>query len=156
MPKDPFVVASGEFSIPTDKNGEIDTNNLVVHFGKHEGELWTRVPLSYLKFCVNSMDKKSHGNRIAQAELRRRGTTSIDKLEVSYHAIDRASLHFIERFFDEANEGEGLHAWLYRRAEAALPKINKKGVAIDNRIKFVFATGNKFHTLKTVIPTHKK
>jgi DNA (cytosine-5)-methyltransferase 1 len=31
----------------------IDTHHLVCDFGKHKGELWTRVPVSYLKWLVN-------------------------------------------------------------------------------------------------------
>ena len=34
----------------------IDTNNLIVNFGKHNGELWTRVPLDYLQWLVNQKE----------------------------------------------------------------------------------------------------
>ncbi len=32
----------------------INTHHLTVGFGKHKGELWTRVPVSYLRWLVNS------------------------------------------------------------------------------------------------------
>ena len=35
----------------------IDTHNVIVEFGKHKGERWTRIPLSYLKWILNEMDE---------------------------------------------------------------------------------------------------
>lgn len=155
---DPFVVRSDSVELPTDKDGNIDTHNLEVHFGKHKGERWTRIPLSYLKFCVNSMDKKSLGYRIAKAELKRRGTidTELSRLEVSYHAIDRASLYFMDMYLDQAEEQEGFYSWLYRKANAATKRVDDKNIAVVDGIKFVFSKGNEFYVLKTVVPTRKK
>lgn len=157
MQPDPFEVKDTSLRVTKNNEGHINTHNLKVHFGKHEGELWTRIPLSYLKFCINSMDTSSMGYQIAAAEINRRGTNlNIDKLELSYHSIDRASIHFMQRYFDEASKDEGIYSWLHRRALEALEKRNAKGVAIVDGIKFIYAEGNKFATLKTVVPTHHK
>jgi hypothetical protein len=67
----------------------IDTHNLIVEFGKHKGERWTRVPISYLKWLVNVGSQYAE---IAQAELDRRGTRLTHDINLTGHAIDRASL----------------------------------------------------------------
>ncbi len=94
----------------------INTHNMRIEFGKHKGELWTRVPVSYLKWIVN---ERARDNDIAQAELDRRGTVTPD-CDVSGHAIDRASLNCRKIWHQTKNKGEGLHAWLVRMTEEAL------------------------------------
>jgi len=67
---------------------EINTHNLEVNFGKYKGELWTRIPLSYLRWCVNEGAQAE----IAKAELVRRGSSQLPTVEISNHAMDRATL----------------------------------------------------------------
>ena len=135
---------------------EINTHNLVCDFGKHKGELWTRIPVSYLKWLVNTPARDgSTAPAIAAAELNRRGTVT-PTIEVSGHAIDRASLNCRKIWHETAlNEEEGLHAWLCRMATEALEKGEKleSGKIRYSRMKFVFEDGELYPVLKTVHPT---
>lgn len=128
---------------------KINTQNLKCDFGKHKDELYTRIPVNYLKWMVNI----SHPNSsIAQAELDRRGTVT-PTLDISGHAIDRASLHCLSIWRDNSYEGEGLNAWLLRVAPLAL----KEGEEIKEEkfrylgIDFVFELEGIWPVLKTVI-----
>ena len=126
----------------------MNTHNLVCDFGRHAGELYTRIPISYLRWMVNNGHSKAS---IAQAELDRRGTT-VPTLEISGHAIDRASQKLLT-VWQESREGdEGLHSWLHRNAEIALSAGDYDG---DNRIygkiKWCFSFGESWPTLVTVM-----
>ena len=127
----------------------MNTHNLKVDFGKHKGELWTRIPLSYLKWLINEID-----HEIAKAELERRGRFVPDKLEISPHALDNASLRLRKIWYEEGNKQIGLYTWLYKRAVEALEQ-NKEAV-IDKGIKFVFKFGNYYPVLKTVMARKNK
>lgn len=64
---------------------------------------------------------------LARAELGRRGTTIDAVVEVSGHAIDRASLSPIRGVWkDDRQPGEGLHAWLTRVATEAFEAPRKR------------------------------
>jgi hypothetical protein len=59
--------------------------------------------------------------QIAQAELDRRGTTLSRQVEVSGHAIDRASTKLLDKWVaTRLDKKEGLHHWLTRLASSAL------------------------------------
>lgn len=88
----------------------VNTHNLVVDFGRHKGQLWTRIPISYLKWLVNS---RTQWANIAQSELDRRGVVTPDELEITGHALDRASLNCLKEWKKTRYRDEGLHAWLY-------------------------------------------
>ena len=125
----------------------MNTHGLVVDFGKYKGELYTRVPVSYLKWMVQSGHSKSD---IAVSELDRRGTVT-PEIEVSGHAIDRASLHCLDIWKKTRNKDEGLHAWLCRKAvESRLSDPDSSGRYYCNGMCFVFEEG-KWPALKTVI-----
>lgn len=138
----------------------INTHGLRIEFGKHRGELWTRVPVSYLNWLVNARGSDWSGAKaIAQAELKRRGSTT-PTIEVSGHAIDRASLNCRKIWHQTArDENEGIHAWLCRlgaEALAAGPHEPDEDMAIVVKhmgLKFVFHMGELWPTLKTVMPT---
>ena len=49
----------------------INTHGMVIGFGKHKGELYTRVPVSYLFWMVNVEHQDA---ATAQAEIDRRGS----------------------------------------------------------------------------------
>lgn len=125
-----------------------DMHNVKVDFGKHEGELYTRLPVGYLTWMVNANHSRKE---YAQAELDRRGTT-MPEIQISGHAIDRFSLRYMDKFWERRNENEGLHSFMHRMALEA----HEKGKQDGDRyfyygIKFVFAEGSEFPTLKTVL-----
>ena len=129
---------------------EINTHNLVIDFGKHKGELWTRLPVSYLKWLVNVSARNAD---IAEAELKRRGTHTPD-LDVSGHAIDRASLLLWQTYETTREPSEGLHAWLCRVAQEALDKgvVDHKDRHLHLGMQFAFETDCQWPVLKTVMP----
>ena len=100
----------------------------ILTFGKHEGTPITRVPVSYLRWMVNNNTRQADQARV---ELKRRGST-FPRLEISGHAIDRASQRLLETWQSKRKKGEGLHSWLVRMVEKAL----KGGVVSDGKIKF--------------------
>lgn len=124
----------------------INTHNLFITFGRHKGERWTRLPISYLKWLANE------GNETAEAELKRRGTDNIPAdLEISPHAINNASLRLLSLYKYEKNRDEGLYSWLLRRALVALPDVDSDGKSYSEGIKFVFRKGKLYSTLVTVM-----
>lgn len=128
---------------------EINTHGMVCDFGKHKGELYTRLPVNYLIWMVNSNHSRIN---IAEAELKRRGTV-VPNLSISGHAIDRASLNCRKVWHETKNENEGLHAWLIRISHEALTDkiIDKSGKYKWNNLKLVFEFEGKWPVLKTVI-----
>lgn len=138
---------------------KIDTHNLIVEFGKHRGLAWTRVPVSYLKWLVNtpkSRGQSSLAARVAQAELDRRGISLTQpEIEISAHAIDRASLNCRHIWHQTAlSKQEGLHAWLWRIAsEALVDAADEKPTEIFiHGLKLCFEYGELYPILKTVMP----
>lgn len=127
----------------------INTHNLIVDFGKHKGERWTRLPVSYLKWLVN--EGTQHAD-IARAELERRGTILTQNLEITGHAIDRASQQCLSLWKITAEKDEGLHSWLYRLANEALEQTGgREDAVVYHNMKFVFHFGEVYPTLKTVM-----
>jgi len=110
---------------------------------------------------VNNI-KPENGNAkwiaIAQAELERRGTT-MPTMEISGHAIDRASLNpAIRAIWRETSlPDEGLNSWLLRvgqlaQCEGLVEKNDREMVCYYIGIKWVFDVGNNWPTLKTLMP----
>jgi hypothetical protein len=143
----------------------LNTHNLKVDFGRHRDMLYTRVPVSYLKWMVQS----NHTHKdIAEAELARRGTVT-STLDISGHAIDRASLRCHDIWMRDAKKSdkdgvtleEGLHAWLVRICTEALvgktiadyPECNDCEI-IYKGMKLVFQRG-AWPVLKTIMPCKK-
>lgn len=129
---------------------KINTHNLLVDFGKHKGERWTRVPIGYLKWLIN---EDSQYKDIATAELQRRGI-KLDEytVEISGHAVDRASLRCWRHYHKtRLNSEEGLYAWLMRIATEGLAR-NEEGTTVVhyNGLKLVFVYGEVYPTLTTV------
>lgn len=132
---------------------KINTHNKIVDFGKFKGERWTRIPLSYLRWLINEGTQYAD---IAKAEIERRGASlTADKaIELSGHAIDKASLRLRKIWHETAlSDNEGLFSWLERVAGEAYATVqpNETNV-IYNRIKFVFMKGELYPVLKTVMP----
>lgn len=119
----------------------MDTHNAFVRFGKYTGERVTRIPVGYLKWAIaNKCEgpvELSNGapaqlHEVAPFEIKRRGER-IDSIDVSMHAIDRASLYFLPKFRLEHGHMEGLASWLQRTALEAwtnrwtLPGVQHEG-----------------------------
>lgn len=125
------------------------TTGVVMPFGKHKGMLLTRVPVSYLKWMVNSGAEMSD---LARAEIERRGH-SMPEVELSGHAIDRASLRVRGIWHETRRDGEGLYSWLCRMTLEAIEKGDRKknGKIHYAGMKFVVEDGEEFPCLKTIM-----
>lgn len=127
---------------------EINTHGLVCDFGKHKGLLYTRVPVGYLHWMVGNNHPKAE---IASAELKRRGSV-LPTLDISGHAIDRASLHCRKYWHQTRGENEGLHAWLCRISKEALANTpDPKGRYRYGDVLLAFEFEGNWPVLKTVI-----
>jgi len=115
----------------------------------HKGELFTRLPVSYLKWMINN---KAPQHDVARAEFERRGDT-LPKIELSGHAIDNASLRVLKIWHETRGNNEGLYSWLQRVTLEAI----ENGVRLDSGkikylgMKFVVVEGAEFPVLKTVM-----
>jgi hypothetical protein len=128
----------------------INTHGVTMQNGRWAGQLITRVPVSYLKWMVQC----GHGQaELARAELTRRGTVT-PSLEISGHAVDRASLRCRAIWHETArDQEEGLHAWLVRISTEALAQArpDHEGVVYYLGMKLVFEPG-EWPVLKTIYP----
>ncbi len=108
----------------------INTHNARLLFGKHKGELLTRVPERYLTWGIGSNCHKrvqmEDGRQapfctVALAELGRRGVSMI-KAEITPHSINRLSTRFASIFAKtrDAEAKEGLHTWAQRMVTEAI------------------------------------
>lgn len=131
---------------------DIDTHGLLIDFGKHKGQPYTRAPISYLRWMVNSGHSRAD---IAIAELNRRGIALVDvPIEISGHAIDTASLRCWKIYRDNRKTAnEGLHAWLMRTCVDALAAndLGADGAVYHLGMKLVLFQGDLHWTLKTVM-----
>lgn len=89
----------------------------ILGLGKYRGERITRIPVSYLNWMVNVGHTEVAQ---AKAELARRGTKHSAQVEISAHAVDRASQRLLGFWLETRTGEEGLHSWLARMADAAL------------------------------------
>lgn len=126
----------------------VETHGVLMPFGRHKGELITRVPVSYLKFMVREGTQFADH---ARAELDRRGTVT-PEIEISGHAIDRASLRVRKIWHESRRENEGLHAWLCRMGKEALMEGEKRGDKIAYAgVLWVFDQNGAWPLLKSVM-----
>jgi len=138
----------------------MNTHNLIINFGKHKGERWTRVPKNYLVWLVNQPEVVTgmeNNKVIAQAELDRRGTVIDSEVEISSHAVDRASLKFRHIWHQTALKNEGIYTWLSRISNEVIKNTSTpfvqgrpdRGTYLG--ITFIFKWGKYYPILKTVI-----
>lgn len=134
---------------------EINTHRMRVDFGKHKGQLVTRLPINYLEWHIN---EASPFEQVARAELKRRGIKiGTVKIEITNHAIDRASLRAMGMYLSGRNKNEGIYSWLKRIALEAIDKAGPDNYANDYKLyhecglKLVFKQGKLYPTLVTVI-----
>jgi hypothetical protein len=113
--------------------------------GKYKGTSIEEVPPGYLRRLANG-----RGNLAAMAkkELARR-KMELYSIEITAHAVDRASTRFGLQWAQTSNAGEGIHAWLGRVAEEALEKIDltkERGSLCVTHRSMVFAFDLRFVT----------
>ncbi len=127
----------------------MNTHGITIDFGKHKGELFTRLPVSYLRWMINENTRQAD---IAKAEFERRGDT-MPKVELSGHAIDNASLRVRKIWHETRGKDEGLYSWLQRMALEALDNGErlKSGKIKYLGMKFVIVEGEEYPTLKTIM-----
>lgn len=104
------------------QEGSRPAHEWVMPLGKHQGQPISRIPIGYLTWMCSA--NHTHAAR-AKAELERRGTY-FPKVEISSHAINRASQRLLNLWMSESPEPDrepGLHTWLSKRAEAALDTL---------------------------------
>lgn len=136
------------------------THGLTIPFGKHKGELYTRLPISYLRWIMNQQPTNSliaTAKAIAAEELQRRGTDVDNGIEISAHALDRCSLRCLSIYLKKRGKDEGLHTWMARMAQRALASVPEEQ---PERVHFhgiiwIFSYGECYPTLKTVFLNDK-
>jgi hypothetical protein len=118
-------------------------------FGRHKGQLITRVPVSYLQWMVRD---RVGPHEEAEAELKRRGTTR-PEVDLTPHAIDRASQRLLPSWQRDGGPEEGLYSWLCRRALEAFneAEVGSDGKAVHKGIVWVFADEGGWPVVKTVM-----
>jgi len=134
---------------------KIQTDDLVCDFGKHNGTPYTRLPVSYLHWMVAQNHSRAD---IAQAELDRRGTRT-PELDVSGHAVDRASIKCHHIWSQKRRLEEGIHSWLCRVAKEAIDAASEGENVVDDQGRvhhggmiFVFDSDSEWPVLKTIYP----
>lgn len=134
-------------------NDAINTHGMVMQFGRHKGELYTRVPVSYLRWMVQSGHQSA---AYAEAELKRRGTP-LPTVDVSGHAIDRASLTCRKIWHHNHHPDEGFYSWLCRMTEEAIQTDirDNAGRHLHNGMKLAIDIEGRWPVLKTVMPDNQ-
>lgn len=133
------------------ESGDITTHGIKITFGKHKGLLVTRVPVSYLRWMANEVNMEDSWRKTAQSELTRRGST-MPQIELTGHAIDRASLRVWHQWNATRGKGEGLHSWLQRMTLEAIAKGERRASKIVYLgMKFVVEAGEEFPVLKSIM-----
>jgi len=127
------------------------TDAVVLDFGKHLGTPITRVPRSYLRWMVGVGTPHADA---ARAELERRGTR-LPTIEVSGHAIDRASQRCLKLWRKSREGDEGLYSWLARIGmEAWLKRTEEDQVKVRHLGRgWIFELDCQWPVLKTVTPS---
>jgi hypothetical protein len=128
---------------------DIDVHEYVMPHGPYKGKRLVHVPLSYLRRMV----QREHSNmEYAEAELKRRGSLK-PRLDVSGHAVDRASLYCYRLWKKTRRDGnEGLHSWCHRMACEAMENGQKIGERFKyHGLYFVIEVDGGWPILKTII-----
>lgn len=140
---------------PAAPGSEQELHDFVMDFGTHKGARLVRVPIGYLKWMVANNARHA---ALAEREMARRGTPT-PTLDITSHAIDRASLHCRDKWHEERiKTGLGLHSWLVKVATEALAQGDKKqdGRIVWKGMKFAFKTETEWPILMTVRPDKQR
>lgn len=139
----------------------VNTHNKVCRFGKkHNGTKWTDIPVGYLRWIVNDVDKKDIV-LLAKSELHRRGRlTEMPKLEISGHALDRISQRILKMWIEDTQPSKepGLSSWAHETAAEAMVKGELLTDRSDEESKlfkyrgiiWIFAIKQEWPVLKSV------
>lgn len=135
------------------KTEKLNTQDVVIDFGKYRGVRIQHLPRGYLVFMVQNETQQW---QYAEAEMDRRGTV-IPQIELSAHSIDTASLRIRKTFHEHRGKNQGLHSWLAEAAWAAYQE-KPKGVDVHEYlgVRWVFGIDGVFPMLKTVTPAKKR
>jgi hypothetical protein len=128
----------------------MNTHGVLIPYGRYKGQLFTRIPVGYLKWMVNT---RQNMWETAQAEFKRRGS-KMPTIELSGHAIDNASIRVRKIWHDtKLDDNEGIYSWLMRMTEEALKDgdILESGKIKYKGMKFVVEQGEEFPVLKTIM-----
>lgn len=128
----------------------LNTHGVKINYGKHSGELITRLPVSYIRWMINSGAPMAD---YARAELDRRGDT-MPTIELTGHAIDNASIRVRKIWHDtKLNDTEGMYSWLMRVTADAIKngEVLESGKIKYLGMKFVVEQGEEFPVLKTIM-----
>lgn len=117
----------------------IDTNHYFMRSGRFRGQRITRVPAASLVGMVRARHAEAE---YAEAELTRRGT-KVPQVDVSGHAIDRASQACLKHWRRLREDGEGLYSWLARMTLLALKHGHRRGdkTAYDGMLFLIDTAG---------------
>lgn len=73
-------------------------------------------------------------------------------IEVTGHAVDRASLRALRIWQENARRGEGLYAWLQRQAKLAFAETpDAQGYRYHLGLRWAFEDGGNWPVLKTLV-----
>jgi len=127
----------------------------IIHFGPHIGKPYTRLPIQYLRWLVNKDVQFENANKMALAELQRRGI-SLEKrhVDVSMHAIDRVTTDYFDVYLEHrASPREGVASWLFRTVENRLswnsPSAGQEDFHLHG-LRFIVRWGCTHPTLVTL------
>lgn len=130
-----------------------NTHGVRLTFGKHNGELLTRVPVGYIRWMANQTGLDETWRALAKAEHERRGNT-YPSVELSGHAIDNASIRCREIWHQTKTDvEEGIYSWLMRVTLEAIEKGERleSGKIKYMGMKFVVEQGEEYPVLKTIM-----
>lgn len=140
----------------------MNTHDAIMSFGKYAGQRVTRVPVGYLKWAVSNgaelmvttKDGAFPFHEVARAEILRRGER-LENIDVTLHAIDRASLYFIPKYRLERGHMEGIASWVGRLAWEAWQQRESIGKKGEDGIWKIEYSGIKFIIEEMLIPVVK-
>lgn len=139
----------------------VNTANARLAFGKHCGELVTRIPVSYLRWLViagvsapvqlPAEGTQVSAHRVAAAEMERRGER-LNSVEISAHSVDRFSVHGLSIWRREARKGEGMYSFIERVAASLMATDSGKCTVEHLGLRWIFDHSGRVPVLKTVVP----
>ena len=108
----------------TKKYRKVRTDNVEIGFGKHRGQLWTRLPVSYLRWIMQQERKGQieKAQDYAGSELERRGTDLSIEMEITPHAINKCSLRHMGLYRAKKKKDEGIYTFILRMASFSIEK----------------------------------
>ena len=131
---------------------ERNTHDVLLDFGKYEGERLTRVPVGYVRWMIDALNIAPAWRELARSEYSRRAT-ALPTLELSSEAIDDVSLHARQIWRKTAsNPDEGLYSWLMRVATEAMASGEGRsdGTIRYIGLDFAIGPGDEFPAVKAV------